>query len=509
MSQKKEVKFLLTDLDYKMQEDGQIPIIRLFGKTKDKQVLLKVRDFRPYFYAKKNIDIEFILQNDPVINRWQKGDEEVTLRRYFWAGERLKLSKIFGTDPRKIKDISKELEKLGVETFETDIPILKRFLIDNNIKCLNVISAMATNIEENDKEIIAEASFKDIHTVQDSKITSPVHFYRLKVMSINLKIARERETIQELWQKKNRPIITISIIWGTDANPDNGKLILLEENTEDGEKKLLLEFVKVLQEVQPDILCTYQGDSFDLPYLFRRFRVLNIPTYLLSLFRNEACYYSQQLLSYRIRGRMIFDLALRTWGIHPPSGKKGLYDVSGVVLGKGKCGPVEATPFDYNGFTAEHGEVSADRELWQLWQKGIIERNQASLSKLAKRCFYDAKLVYDLYWKLGMTGWVETLRVTGFPTAESNSCTERLNGEFELMRYMRRKGILIPNRPDPEQVEKNRLIRELHPHEGGTVLYPKGSLHTGVLIADFRSMYPSVVIAHNVGGETLKQWIDA
>ncbi|MHA1213400.1 MAG: DNA polymerase domain-containing protein, partial [Candidatus Heimdallarchaeota archaeon] len=37
----------------------------------------------------------------------------------------------------------------------------------------------------------------------------------------------------------------------------------------------------------------------------------------------------------------------------------------------------------------------------------------------------------------------------------------------------------------------------------------KGSLHTGVLIADFRSMYPSVVIAHNVGGETLKQWIDA
>ncbi|MHA1211471.1 MAG: 3'-5' exonuclease, partial [Candidatus Heimdallarchaeota archaeon] len=327
MSQKKEVRFLLTDLDYKMQEDGQIPIIRLFGKTKDKQVLLKVRDFRPYFYAKKNIDIEFILQNDPIINRWQKGDEEVTLRRYFWAGERLKLSKIFGTDPRKIKEISKELEKLGIETFETDIPILKRFLIDNNIKCLNVISAMATNIEENDEEIIAEASFKDIHTVQNSKNTSPVLFYSLKVMSINLKIAREKETIQELWQKKNRPIIAISIIWGTDTNPDNGKLILLEENTEDGEKKLLLEFVKVLQEVQPDILCTYQGDSFDLPYLFRRFRVLNIPTYLLSLFKNEACYYSQQLLSYRIRGRMVFDLALRTWGIHPPSGKKGLYDV--------------------------------------------------------------------------------------------------------------------------------------------------------------------------------------
>ncbi|HUT80101.1 MAG TPA: DNA-directed DNA polymerase [Candidatus Bathyarchaeia archaeon] len=509
MNRKEEVRFLLTDLDYKFQEEDDLPVIRLFGKSNDTQVLVHVHGFTPYLYVKKNPDIEFILQNDPMINRWQKGSTDVTLRRYFWAGEQLKLVKLFGKDPAKIKDISRELEKLGLETFETDIPFLKRFLIDNDIKCLNVITVKATKVERKDEEIFAEADFKDIQTVDDSEIASPVLYYPLKIMSLNIKIARENESVQELWQKKNKPIISLALIWGTNAKPENGKLVLLEENSEDGEKRLLLEFIRILHEVQPDILCTYQGDSFDLPYLFHRMYTLKVPTHLLSLFKDDACFYSSQLLSYRIKGRMCFDLALRTWGIHPSSGKKGLYDISQETLGRGKPTTEAITTHAFEENPIEHGEVLADSQFWFLWKEWTVNGKKESLSELAKRCFYDSKLIYDLYWTLGMTGWIETLRVTGFPPAESNSCTERLNGEFELMRYMRRKGILIPKRPDKEQVEKNRLIRELYPHEGGTVLYPIGSLHTGVLIADFRSMYPSVMIAQNIGGETLKQWIQA
>ncbi len=510
MNQKQEVRFLLTDLDYKIpEEEGQLPVIILYGKTKDAQVLVKVRGFIPYLYMKKNKDIEFVIQNDPLISRWQKGMEEVTLRRYFWAGERLKLIKLYGVNPREINSIGRELEKLGLETFETDIPYLKRFLIDNNIKCLNVIAVKASKVERREKELYLEANFEDIYTVSDSEITTPVLFYPLKVMAINVKIARDNETVQELLRKKNRPIIAISAIWGTSAKPENGKLFLLQENSEEGEKRVIMEFISFLQEVQPDILCTFQGDSFDLPYLYHQMNVLGIPSFLLSLFRDEPSYFSRQLLSYRMKGRMSFDLALRTWGIHPASGKKGLYDVSEEVLGRGKFGIKQDNKYDFISHSTGLGEANADIAVWSLWKRGIFHGEKESLSLLAKQCFYDCKLIFDLYWKLGMTGWIETLRVTGFPTAESNSCTERLNGEFELMRYMRRKGILIPNRPDPKQVEKNRIICEMHPHEGGTVLYPKGSLHTGVLIADFRSMYPSVMIAENIGGETLKQWIEA
>ncbi|TFF89866.1 MAG: hypothetical protein EU548_05935, partial [Promethearchaeota archaeon] len=510
MTQKREMMFLLTDLKYRIPKDDQLPKIILYGKTKDSTIKATIHGFIPYFYVRRNPDVKFILENDPLISRWQLKMEEVTLRRYFWAGEKLKLIKIYGKDPRQIRTIKNEIEKLGVETFETDIPYLKRFLIDNNIKCLNLIKIRATKIERKSNEVHMEADYKDVHPVLDSKINVPTQFYPLKVMSVHIKVARDNESLTDLLQKKNQPILAISVIYGTNPTPTNGKFILLDDNSKDGEKRMIFEFIRLVQQIQPDILCTFQGDIFDFPYLFHRMRLLNIPTYFLSLFKDNSCYYSKGLLSYRISGRMCFDLALRTWGIHPKSGRKGLFDIAKEVLGRGKFNEkVTNAEFDFNDKPLELGEVGAAKRFFKSWKEWIVEGKKESLSLLAKESFHDSKIIYDLFWHLGMTGWVETLRVTGFPPAEGNSCTERLNGEFELMRYMRRKGILIPERPDPEQVEINREIRRTKPHEGGTVLYPKGSLHTGVLIADFQSMYPSVMIAQNIGGETLKQWVVA
>ncbi|NHJ84447.1 MAG: hypothetical protein FK734_03245 [Asgard group archaeon] len=488
MKSRQELTFLLTDLDYKIVDSEEL-IIKLFGKTNEHEILVEVSGFKPYLYVKKSKEVEFILKNDPIISRWQTGFEEVVLRRYFWAGEELKLYKIFGKDPRKIREIAREFEKLGLETFETDIPYLKRFLIDNNIKCLNVVRANVITLEEKGRTIFAKANYKELYTVSDSIIPSPVLFYPLKVMGIKVEITREEESIEELLAKRKNRIIAISAIWGKNPQPQDGKLFLLQENSDDAEKRMIMDFIKYIHTVQPDILCTYRGDSFDLPYFFSRMKFLGIPHQLLSIFKDEPAFYSRQLLSYRIKGRMSFDLALRTWGIHPTSGRKDLYSTSQEVLGR--------------------GELKGLPTPTKLWQEGVLQKDKDNLKSLVKTCLHDCKLIFDLYWALGMTGWIETLRVTGFPTAESNSCTERINGEFELMRYMRRKGILIPKRPDKLQVEKNRAIRETHPHEGGTVLYPKGTLHTGVIIADFRSMYPSVMVAHNIGGETLKQWIEA
>ncbi|MHA1366626.1 MAG: DNA polymerase domain-containing protein, partial [Candidatus Heimdallarchaeota archaeon] len=439
----------------------------------------------------------YIVQNDSEVHRWQRGMDEVSLRRYYWAGEDLTLYKLFGIDPRKIAPLSKEFKKMGLETYETDIPYLKRFLIDNSLKCLNVITAQVTNFQQEGNKILAEASYKDIYPVSSDAIPSVDLFYKMKVMTISVKTNQQEETMEQLMEKKDKRILSISVIWGTDTISKGGKLFLLQENSNDAEKRIIMDFLKFTQTVQPDILITYRGDAFDLPYLLSRMRKLNIPNQLLSHTQEDSVFFSSGLLCYRIKGRISFDLALRTWGIHPISGKKGLYDIAQEVLGWGTQGQNEENMYDSQELLS----------LTNLWETGMAGDEKA-LKSLVKHCFQDSKIVYDLYWRLGMTGWMETLRTTGFPTAEASSCTERLNGEFELMRFMRRKGILIPERPDAEQIEKNRLIREAQPHQGGTVLYPQGSLHTGVLIADFRSMYPSVMIAHNIGGETMKQWIE-
>ena len=508
MSKKKELLFLLTDLSYEIPEEKDLPIIYLYGRRKEGEVLVKVHGFAPYFYVKKTPELPFILQNDPKINQWQRATEERTLRQYFWGGTPIRLVKVLGTNPRKVREISRTFEKLGIKTFETDIPFLKRFLIDNDIKCLNVIKVRSSQLRTAGRRIYLEVGYQDVSRVSEEELPRATDFYPLRLLSLNIKIARENESFEELMQKKDKPILAITTILGTSTKPAKAKVFFLEDYSPEGERKMIQKFLVFLQEVQPDILCTFHGDNFDLPYLLHRMKLLQVPSHAFSLFNDEPCYYSKSLHSFRMMGRMVFDLALRTWGIHPPSGKKGLYDIAEVLLGRGAPATVRTNHSNYYKQTPTFEEVNTARDFLHLWRQGFCERRKEQIKALATRCLYDAKLIYDLFWELGMSGWIETLRVTGFPPAEGNSCTERLNGEFELMRYMRRKGIIIPKRPDADQVEKNRLIRQQYPHEGGTVLYPKGTLHIGVLIADFQSMYPSVMIAQNIGGETIKQWVE-
>ena len=88
MSRKQEVRFLLTDLDYKMpEEEDQLPTIRLFGKTEDTQVLVKIRDFVPYLYVKKNKDIE-LMKIKTVIDTRRILDKSNLKIKYYGIGKK-------------------------------------------------------------------------------------------------------------------------------------------------------------------------------------------------------------------------------------------------------------------------------------------------------------------------------------------------------------------------------------------------------------------------------------
>ncbi|MFW9924900.1 MAG: 3'-5' exonuclease, partial [Candidatus Thorarchaeota archaeon] len=377
MSRRYEVQFMLNDLDYSYSEEEELPIIRLYGKNNEGQIRITVKDFLPYIYIKKNADLSYILQNDPFLKDWIKRTEEISLRQYFSGSGEVKLVKAYGKDPNKILEMKKILEKWGFETFETDIPFLKRYLLDTAIKCLNIVNAKCSKIEQEEKYFFGEASYRNIIPLSELEDISPSSFYQLKIMAINVKIAHNSEQIPVILRDKNKRIIGITVIWGIDGKPENGKLFLLQEDSNDGEKELIQDFLQCIQTIQPDILCSYRGDSFDLPYLYSRMKILGIPNQLLSVFGDEPTYYSNRLLSYRIKGRMVYDLALRTWGIHPKSGKKDLYDIAEAVLGT--TGYEQIEPLEL------------------LWFSGIMEDCEDDLRLFAKQCFQDCKIIYDLF----------------------------------------------------------------------------------------------------------------
>ena len=76
----------------------------------------------------------------------------------------------------------------------------------------------------------------------------------------------------------------------------------------DSERKMLLEFAKVVKNVDPDILSGWNSDRFDLPFIVDRFNTNNIPTSLLSrMGQNIEPYHTNEGEVYRVRGRIVID----------------------------------------------------------------------------------------------------------------------------------------------------------------------------------------------------------
>lgn len=485
MSGDAEFNFILIDIDYKISNTALAPIVRLFGKTKKENILVKVTDFHPYFYITKKTGLETFIENDSIVHKWIVRKEDVTMKKYF-GGEQIQLIQLFGTHPEQTPTIRQRFLEAGFEVHEADIPFVKRVLLDLKIGCLNVLKVKATTCKLKDKDLIIEAKCKDIQPVKKDTISSLDYFYELKIMAFDIEVDHQTETIQQLITETRKRITVISYALGNNSRDYKKKLFILEENTDSDEKRVIVEFLDDIARIQPDALITFNGDNFDIPYLLARMAKLGIENKLLSQFRDDTVFYSNRHRTFRIKGRISYDISPRTWGIHPVSGKKGLGDIAETVLDEGK--------------------INIQRTTGDIWRSGYLKDNPADRKLLKRYAIKDSELTYQLFWKVGIHGWFEVIRLTGYPAGESPASTERIQGEFELMRFCHLKGVLIPMAPDDKEVAQRLADRKKNPHVGGTVLIPKGTLHIGVIISDFRSMYPSVCVAHNIGGETLKKF---
>ncbi|NHJ04703.1 MAG: hypothetical protein EAX90_07765 [Candidatus Heimdallarchaeota archaeon] len=484
MNSTEELTFMLIDIDYKINVNDNAPTIRLFGKTKTENILIHISDFLPYFYITKKKGLESFIENNKLVKNWLQKQEACKKKRYF-GGEELNLIQLFGSHPEQTPAIRAEFQNAGFEVHEADIPFVKRFLIDLNIRCLNIIKVKPLSYIKKGKDVFITTLSGDINPISKEIISSADYFYKLKIMAFDIEVDHETETIQQLTTETKKRITAISYVFGTNQESNNTKIFILQDDNDEEERIIIQKFIEKVNDIQPDILITFNGDNFDLPYLLARMEKLKINNGLLSQFQNDELFYSSRYRAFRIKGRVSLDISPRTWQIHPVSGKKGLGDISETILGEGK--------------------IEVNRTLGDIWRSGYLNGNKNDQKLFESYAIKDSKLTYQLFWKLGINGWLEVVRLTGYPAGESPGSTERIQGEFELMRFLHIKNVLIPLAPDDSEVNHRTIERRKNPHTGGTVLVPKGTLHIGVIISDFRSMYPSVCVAHNIGGEVLKK----
>ncbi|MHA1415513.1 MAG: DNA polymerase domain-containing protein [Candidatus Heimdallarchaeaceae archaeon] len=452
----KPLSIIITDIDFFIEESTEErnePIIRIKGRDKKgKVIVIHAKGFLPYFYVKDlpqtQSTIQNLLQVKPEFGEWIVRTEHV-LKLTYYQLRPIYLYKILGNNPWKIRGV-----------IVSEYEFLKE---ENEIKYYITHYSNISPSEEETEYFPLIVAFKIFVDLSD-------------------KGDEEKKTRATYLEEGSRRIIGASVTWGRKGEIKGKKHFILENDTDEEEEKLILDFWAFIHSLSPDVLVSFKGNSIDLAYIIKRMNYFEIPLNVCSPYSNGKVKEPTTFYGYRISGYMVYDLVSRSRWMRLKTGQSRLTDLVAAYLDEKR----EVTSSDINN----------------LWIDAKINKDSQANLKLEKTIDSDSTFVYKLFVVLGFDEWLEVMRIVGIQPSKGIYSTARHLGEFELMRVIHKNNTIIPSLPTRKEKERRRVNRPLA--EGGFVMEPKGTLHRAVLIADFTSMYPSVIVTHNIGGESFK-----
>eukprot|EP00899_Mesostigma_viride_P005512 jgi/Mesvir1/14962/Mv14630-RA.2 len=242
----------------------------------------------------------------------------------------------------------------------------------------------------------------------------------------------------------------------------------------DDERQLLKAWRDLINVADPDILIGYNIVNFDMPYLIDRAKALGVEGFELlgrvkhskvrvrdTTFSSKA-YGTRESKEITIEGRVQFDLLQAIQRDHKLS-SYSLNAVSAHFLGEQK--------------EDVHHSIISD----------LFNGNDSTRHRLAVYCLKDAYLPQRLLDKLMfMYNYIEMARVTGVPL----SFLLARGQSIKILRKAKQRNLLVPNMKGEGGQET---------YEGATVLEPKARFYEDpIATLDFASLYPSIMMAHNL-----------
>ena len=460
--------------NYKAAEDRAA--VELFGRTPDgKQVCVRFADFKPYFYLLPKRGKLASLAEELRTFALLDGQRTVTVevekveRALHASREKfLKLTTAMPTDVRLLREALRQRPDVeGI--FDADIPYVRRFLIDMDVTPLERCDVEAERID---------ALYK-VPVFLGKSLSAPdaENLSELKALALDL------ETYSQFGEEivpQKQPILMASL-WGGDFRravtwrrfPTTNKDIEFV----DDEAALIRRVAQLIEEQGPDALVGYFSDGFDMPYLRERARRLNVPLEL-GLDRSQLSVKERAGAEARVAGIAhidIYKFIRRTMFAVMETNEFTLDAVAAELLGERK----QAVALD---------------KLTETWDKRPEELEQYCLYNLR-----DAQLAYLLFVKL-QGNLLELVKLVGQGIHDVSRMPYSELVEWHLIREAFLRGRVVPLSPAGDEFSTRRGKT----YEGAFVATPKPGLHRDLVVFDFRSLYPSIISAHNISPETLR-----
>lgn len=508
--------FQMMALDYTVSDSvasEPVPVIRLYGVNEfGNSVKVVVREFYPYFYIPAPDGFEEKHCSDFRIALDKKLDEVVSSREkrtayvteisivkkqsiYYYETAARKFIKITLIIPKHVATARKILEGsfsfpgfegISYPTYESNLAFILRFMIDRGIVgcgwiCIEAEKYQIRPLESRCQiEVIAKAA--DVNFLPDCSKLAP-----LRTLSFDIECAGPKGQFPDA---QRDPVIQIANLVTTQGEKDAFVKNVMMTRTSTPiagveilsftrEQDMLLAWSKFVQEVDPDIIIGYNTSNFDFPYLINRAKALKIPEFLElgrskgvssrlkdSTFSSKA-YGKRESKETSIDGRVQLDL-LQVIQRQSKLSSYTLNNVSAHFLGEQKE-------------DVHHSMISV------LFNGTDHDRN-----RLARYCFKDAYLPQRLLDKLMILyQFVEMARVTGVPIDYLLSRGQQIKVVSQLYRKANKEGLIIPTMSGKKDTDKT--------YKGATVIEPeKGFYKDPIVTLDFASLYPSIMISHNL-----------
>jgi DNA polymerase I len=449
-----KIAFWLLDINYEVRENG--PEIWLWGvDEKGHRVLIIDRNFLPYFdlVLDKEHDSKSVITT---INSKSTGEfadvKKLEEMKHTFFGKPVDAVRVFCRSPDDTTRYAKAMEKIaGVkQALEDEIRYPVHYLIDNQV---SPCSWHEIEVEETKNLLNAQVDISCLAKTPP-KLIEKVEVPKLRILGFS--------TIPYSKKGAPRPEINPVIIITATTNTGTEKQFVARNSSD---KQVIKEFTEYVREFDPDILVGYGTNRQDWTYLIKRCKKLGVK---LLVDRANTEPHMSVYGHVSVTGRVNVDF----------------FDFSDE-LQEVKVKTLENIADFLGIMKLEKRIIIEDIDVPSYWEDN---KKRPNLLQFSKENTQSIMGISDSMLDFAM----QLSSLVGMPLDHVGTAAVGFRIESYLMCKAHGIGELIPK----------RVERPYIPYSGAVVLAPTPGLHENVTSLDFKSMYPSIMIAYNVSPDT-------
>ncbi|MGA2461210.1 MAG: DNA-directed DNA polymerase I [Candidatus Bathyarchaeia archaeon] len=451
---------------------------------------------KPYCYSKQSVAelqrTDAVTKN-PGFDHFEEGERFDALR-----SQSTKVTKIVAKDPLTIggKPIGSIRE--SIKAWEADIKYVENYIYDRRLEPGMMyelkdgkLSAVEYRLSERVSNEIAgmfsddSEDYRELANEWMRLLECPVPQYRR--VAIDIEVFQAVETRIPDPELAELPVICVSLVGSDGASR---ALLLRRTGIEEGQGQLSagmkLEFFDSEEDLlialfhaflEYPIIVTFNGDDFDLKYLYHRAQRLGFKNEEIPIEMGRDVAY----LKYGVHldlYKFFFNRSIQVYAFGQKYRENTLDAVGEALVGTQKF---ERPKFS----TAPYKELAAycyrDSEIvlrLTSFNDDLVMKLMTALSRISYMTLDDVS-------RQGVSGWIRSI----------------------MFCHHRKRNYLIPRKDEIIEVKGQTATEATikgKKYKGAIVVEPKPGIHFNVAVLDFASLYPSIIKVWNLGYETVR-----